>query len=609
MATIHILAPHEAQKIAAGEVLERPASAIKELVENALDAGATSIRITVEQGGKQSIIVEDNGSGMSAEDARLSVINHATSKISSIQELTTIATFGFRGEALASIAAASTLTIRTKTHDAPLGIELRFENGACTTEASVACQPGTRIQVEDIFSAIPVRKKFLKKDETEWRAIQQLVTAFALAHPKIEFTVTHNDRHILHAPPHQTLHERFCTLLGLDLREYTVALANENAYANVHGLITKASKTRYDRNHIFVFVNQRWIKNYKLAQALVKGYDNILLPQHFPLAALFITVPDDAVDINIHPRKEEVQFMHPIGVERCVEVAVRQALEQEIKATLQATAAFNINEKHLCFALPIKPSTQKKFQQSCEDVEESIPTIIPDQSLSTIVPQTPCSETLEPQKKPEYGEPIPIAQNQQQLKHTEYNILGQLHATYILIQTVEGLLLIDQHAAHERILFEQFRDRMHRAEKIDLLFPQIAHLKEEEFQALIPHLNALDQQGITLEVFGECSLMVRALPVPMKSAPVADFLQEIAQHLLTEEINYPKNIESLYEKLHATMACKAAVKAGDILNAEEMQALVYQIITIDQSTTCPHGRPTTWHISLRELERKFQRTL
>ncbi len=619
MAKIKILPAWEAQKIAAGEVVERPASIVKELIENAIDAGADSIDLEIMQGGKSKIAIHDNGHGMSAEDAQLCIHNHATSKITSVTELPQIQTFGFRGEALASIAAASKLTIITKEAEAAHATRLVFDAGACTEEQSVMRQTGTSIIVEDIFFNIPARRKFLKKDETEWRAIYQLVSALALAHRHVTFTLSHNERRILTTEATNDPTQRFCQVLGMDLHEHLINLQHDGKYAQIEGITTRAPKTRYDKNQIFIFVNRRWVKNYKLVSALIKGYDNILLPQHYPLAAIFITVPEDTVDINVHPRKEEVQFMHPLGVERSIQEAVSTAQEAAVKAVLQATAHLEKRHDDTYYM----PPQHKDFHYNASTAHAPSLLQEPEPSATTAYQHTaplinktaPCVHPNEPNKLhatelliAATNTPAPV--QQQQTSPQGYTILGQLHLTYILVQTNEGLMLIDQHAAHERILFEQFRERMHNAEATDLLFPQLVRLTPSEYASLLPHLDEIAQQGIGIEPFGESTLSVRALPTTMKHADMQSFFEELAQKLLNQNIETTeKQPNRLYENLHATMACKAAIKSGDRLNTTEMNALVEQILTTNHSTTCPHGRPTTWRLTLQEIERTFQRHL
>ena len=341
MAKIKQLSPLEAQKIAAGEVVERPANVVKELIENALDAGATAISLYLEDGGKKLIRIVDNGCGMSPEDAHMAIKHHATSKITTVDDLEHIQTFGFRGEALSSIAAVSRLVITTKEASADTGITLEIEESSVIKESIIAANTGTDIAIHDLFYNVPARKKFLKTKETEWRTIVHLFQAMSLTHTNVSFKVFHDDRELYTVPATHSLTDRITQLFepALSKRCLTIENSADRMNLSVSGAITESSYLRYDRSSIFVFVNNRWVKNHKLTQALIKGYQGMLPPQRYPAGCVFITIDPVYVDINIHPRKEEVQFLHPKIVEDLIEEAVRKSLEnahaQQLGAHLQ----------------------------------------------------------------------------------------------------------------------------------------------------------------------------------------------------------------------------------------------------------------------------------
>ncbi len=337
MPRIHQLPPHEAQKIAAGEVVERPANALKELLENALDAGATQISVYIEDAGKQLIRIVDNGCGMSPEDAQLCYKLHTTSKVTSIDDLEKIQTFGFRGEALASISAVSKVTLITKEQEAQQGIKHALEQGNITKETTVPCTTGTDIQVHDLFYNIPARKKFLKKRETEWRHIIQLFQAFCLDYHVIHFKLFSEGKQVHNCPPAQNLTDRLTQLWGHSSAQHMIPVEKQHKQQSVTvtGAVSNHHYVRYDRNHLFFFVNKRWVKNHTLARALLKGYLNVLPPARYPAACIHIEIDPALVDINIHPRKEEVQFLHPRIVETLIQQAVREAKPgREISAQL-----------------------------------------------------------------------------------------------------------------------------------------------------------------------------------------------------------------------------------------------------------------------------------
>lgn len=599
MNKIAILSPIEAQKIAAGEVVERPTSVVKELVENALDAKSTSLTITIEEGGKRLIKITDNGCGMSEADAELSILNHATSKISSVDDLTTLTTFGFRGEALASISSVSKFILTTRAQTASHGITLEIENGIIKHRRPAACNEGTEIAVGELFYNVPARQKFLKKRETEWRCIEQLIDAIALSHQNVSITLTHDGRTALHAPAVETQKDRLLQVWGPAFADYLISGEQVDQARNyiVQCTIAKPGKTRYDRNSIYLFVNNRWVKNHRLIQAFIRGYDNILPPQQYPMGSCFIMLDPSAVDINIHPRKEEVQFLHPHVVESLVESAVRNALQRAfIRPT--ATSAFipaaaaNAYESPSYDEYP-HPFSFAQNRPAAAPIPSSV--YVP-ASTDQVHEQSPSSAFV-----PELPEAVPSTD-------VEFQIIGQVLSTYIIVETAEGMTIIDQHAAHERILYELFSEQFTDESSTQLLFPQIVQLSTRDMQIIEPQLPLLHAEGIMAERYGENELIIKAVPVHAKQCS----FDEIIRAFIGWNDEQPQAARStlfhlLTEKLRALMACKAAVKAGDQLSKAEMENLVSRLLQTNHRTTCPHGRPTSWTITKNELERQFQR--
>jgi DNA mismatch repair protein MutL len=607
MPKIKQLPLHEAQKIAAGEVVDRPANVVKELIENALDAGATQITIHLEQSGKKQIRIVDNGCGMTAEDAHLCFEQYATSKIQSVEELNKIATFGFRGEALASIAAVSTVTLITKEEHDEHGVKLVRSHGAPLHEEVVACTTGTDITIQDLFDNIPARKKFLKSDETEWRAILPVIQAFCMAYKNVHFKIFHDDKQVFNCHATDSLRQRAAQLWDHSLAQAMVALpetTDHDTPITVHGIISHHHYSRYDRNHIFVFVNKRWIKNYQLVSALTKGYLNVLPQGRYPAACMFITIDPQQVDINIHPRKEEIQFLHPIKVISLIQDRVKKTLEQHLSGQIQKTltpTSFDVvssyahvrpltsgHSDHTSFGIPahmISPSRELAPQ----GFSKTLPSILNDQSevLGSILAVSHIQEpTFEP-----------------------YKIIGQYHKTYILIEQEAGLFMVDQHAAHERILYELFSQRFDEVATVKLLFPQLIMITPAEAR-LIEHNYALfKEHGIDLERFSDNQISVYAIPVYLKDTKLEDIIKQIVVWLdednRVSDISHPTKV--IHEKIHAHMACKAAVKAGDELSHEKMAHLLQDLVKTANQFTCPHGRPTGWLFSLSEIEKKFKR--
>ncbi len=606
MNRIKQLSVQEAQKIAAGEVVERPANIVKELVENSIDARATQISIYIEDGGKQLIRVVDNGCGMSVEDAHLCFKHHATSKITSVDDLTHINTFGFRGEALSSISSVSRVALLTKETESELGVSLSLEQAIVTQESPVVCEQGTDITIADLFYNVPARKKFLKTKETEWRQIVTLFEAFCLDYHAIHFKLFSEGKIVFNCPAVSTVQQRVVQLWEHTFADQTIALdpvAQQGV--TISGVISSHQYNRYDRNTIFFFVNSRWVKNYKLTQALLKGYLNVLPQGRFPAAFIFITLDGAQVDINIHPRKEEVQFLHPRIVEQIITQAVKKTLEQHLSAYLKT-------DVQLTQALPMQPTVYeapRPFEKMPPPMPYSFqpykdaPPFIPQSSTSIFTPAS-LHQTLS----------VEQAVEQQVIKEetaTEaYHLIGQLNDTYILLEKADGLAMIDQHAAHERVLYELFAHRFADVATIALLFPAIINVSPEDLRSLEPHLPILHNSGIDAEIFGDCQLIIKATPAHLKNVNMQELIKQVIawvhefQHV--DKALFSKTIN---EKLHAQMACKAAVKAGDTLSNEQMHQLIKDLEKSDNRFTCPHGRPTIWFISTYEIEKKFKRKL
>ncbi len=707
MSRIKQLSPQEAQKIAAGEVVERPSNVVKELVENALDASARNISLYIEDGGKKLIRIVDDGSGMSKDDAYMCIKQHATSKISTVADLQALQTFGFRGEALASISAVSKLTLITKEAHEQAGIELQIREGNVEQEAITSCNSGTDICVQDIFFNIPARKKFLKSKETEWRAISQLFHAYSFAYPHIHFKLFSDNKLIHTCPAVSSLSERLAQLYDRTLLNACLLFEAKEERMNlkISGITTDAQYNRYDRNGIFVFVNQRWIKNYKLAQAIVKGYQGILPTGKWPASFLFITLDSEYVDINIHPRKEEVQFLHPRVIESLIESTIKERLEKRTSATLgfaagqkyvsskaeleylpakhdrpeeldqSALPVINISSDPYCLQSPGNYSHKiAEFHSSVNNLHTSnsksnslevgkpiplglsnkftdkplannearnepfkpvnvLTALTQDDRVSSKQDKTDhlkFSEALEssfgkelqkqsitPQEKPAFATltknaalALSASNDEQQasMLNQKYRILGQLQTTYILIETTEGLVFIDQHAAHERIVYEKLRKNFENVPTIKLLFPQVISLNQDDIAAIHPYLSLFLPFGLLVEPISSRELIVQEVPVFLKNQPIAEMIKQIVgwiheyQHIEKTQLH-----KILHEKIHAQVSCLSSIKAGDELTHEGMAELINDLYALENKLTCPHGRPTLWLITQQEIKKKFKR--
>lgn len=619
MGKIKILPPHEAQKIAAGEVVDRPANVVKELIENSLDAGASHLSLSCHDGGKKSIHIIDNGCGMSQEDARLAILNHATSKLQSVDDLQALSTFGFRGEALASIAAVSHMILNTKTAEAQEGFQLTLEAGTIVAEHAIPCNTGTSLEIKDLFYNLPARKKFLKKEETEWHAIYHMLQALCLAHRECSFTVHHNDHLVLRAPAAHSLQERIAQIFDAHLAHLMIpcSMQAKDGSFNITGVVSHTTHHRYDRNQIFLFVNNRWVKNNKLGQALIKAYASILPARRYPSAVLFITIDPQLVDINIHPRKEEVQFLHPRLVE--------EALEQMVHAALQEKTSYDLGKK-LYMPSSTSPSATSSVPQQKQPFSTASFSSSPQKTsspwnfgaLKDMIPQLhviTSSQTNAPAhilEEPVVQQTVHQHSAQQsdaaQHEHFEYTLIGQIHTTYIIIETSEGMVLIDQHAAHERILYDLFAQRFNTVATTQLMFPQLITLTPHEGTLIAAWLDTFSDHGIVLEPLNDHQFMLKAIPVTLKNVAIEELIK-MAVTLLQEHthLTHADLMNMLHDQLRAMMACKAAVKAGDVLDEQQMHELIRKLHATENRMTCPHGRPTTWKLSISDIERKFKR--
>ncbi len=605
MKKIKQLSEQDIQKIAAGQVLERPVNAVKELIENSIDAGSTAISLYIEDGGKQLIRIIDNGSGMDPEDAKASILRHTTSKIESIADLDKLQTFGFRGEALASICAVSKVTIKTKTANDLCGILLEIEACQIIKTEVVSCNTGTEICIKNLFDNIPARKKFLKSKDTEYKAIAQLFFAMAICYEKIYFKLYSQDRLIYNLVPEQTKTKRIAQIFDRELIEHALEITENptDKSCKVYGVISDQHYSRYDRSQIYMFVNNRWVKNFKLSQAINRGYQDVLGQGKYPAVFLFIQVDPLTVDVNIHPKKEEVAFLHPKNIENNISFSIKQKLEDNVKFRIK-----NINSQN--FVIPennfIKHAEiQDIFSKNLDNknLENR------DAFLNTI--NKSFSQDWKPTIYTQSVESLPVINIQQEIakKEHDYKILGQLHKTYILIENKEGLVLIDQHAAHERIVYQKLSKKFEIVDVTGLLIPQIIKLQGHDLENIIQNIDILEKNGIHAYQFGPNELAIKALPIDLQKNSIEELIRYIAS-LIRENGKELENSDIkklIHEKIHAQMACKAAIKAGDVLSLFQMENLVQELYNTENRLTCPHSRPTIWNISLYEIEKKFKR--
>lgn len=614
MQKIKILDPQEAIKIAAGEVIERPGHILKELIENSIDAGASQITIHTQQAGKKELTIIDNGSGMSPQDAKLCFAHHATSKINKVQDLETVATYGFRGEALSSVTAVATVEITTKTAEDKVATYLTIQDGAITSESTSAHPTGTTIKVQNLFENIPARKKFLKTNETEWNQLVAIFQAFCLRYCNIHFKMFHDGKLSYNCPASNNITQRSAQLWSNNLHDQLINIeTTEKNNLKVSGAISKSHYHRYNRNQIFTFVNNRWVKNIDISRAIIKGYQKVLPPQKYPAAFLFIEIDPKLIDVNIHPKKEEVKFLNPGTAQKVIQEVVSQTLnktisqsfEQPAMPTQQSTQTFSSDIFQDPFTQPFAEEKSVTTQQHASPTS-SVQFSAPPQTIFN----KPTTQPVLPQKMAQGLDETPIKQdiNQTIYEQEQFSIIGQFKTTYILIEKNLELFFVDQHAAHERILYEQLKKNFKDVATVQLLFPHVIKLNTEDVATVSKHANLFKQHGIIFEQFSDHEIIVQATPVSMKQKAIDDIIQTtlnwIKQHHFVDEQEFFKEIN---EQIHAQKACKTACKAGDVLNMKQMQNIVKTLLTIQNRFCCPHGRPTMWNLTLKEIEKQFKR--
>ncbi len=610
MQKIKKLSDNEARKIAAGEVVERPANIVKELIENSIDAKADIISIYLEDAGKQLVRVVDNGCGMSAEDAKLCFEHHATSKIGSVDDLANLNTFGFRGEALSSISAISKVILITKEIDSSSGVKIELEFGDIISTQEVNCLNGVDLTIQNIFSNVPARLKFLKKSDTEWRQIVQLFQAFCISYKNIHFKLYHDNNLVYNCPPTQDLESRLMQLWDHNFAQNLISFSIEEKNISVFGLTSNHQVERYNRNQIFLFVNGRWIKNQNLSKTLVKSYLNILQPGKFPAAFIFINLPNSEVDINIHPRKEEVQFLYPKKIENIIYDTVKDSLQKNLSKQIKRDVEISTQQLNSFKAASTTTFDFERtpFFESMDDLFSSTFDNTEKKENHFFAATLPTHNDLNHEMQIQQTQHTVFVNHIKPENRRDYNLVGQFKKTYILLEKEEGLVLVDQHAAHERIMYEIFSKKFKDVATVRLIFPTSISLSDKDMETILPYLEMLHNYGIEIEQFGKNQLIIKSVPVYLKDVQLNDLVNQligwIEENSILEKNEFLKIIN---EKLQAQMACKAAVKAGDTLSEEQIYKLLDDLSNTENRFCCPHGRPTSWLIGINEIEKKFKR--
>jgi DNA mismatch repair protein MutL len=653
MARIHVLSEAVANKIAAGEVVERPASVVKELLENSLDAGATRIKIQVEAGGKKLIQISDNGCGMVRDDALLAFERHATSKIKNAEDLLNVATLGFRGEALPSIASVSRLRLETRAADEDAGTVVEINGGKIFRVEEAGIPPGTSIAVRDLFFNTPARKKFLKSESTELSHIASLVTHYALAHPDKHFELHSATNAMLVAPPVAGYGERVYQVFGRDVLDQLIPIAAvqpleriglpqpppwrrteededqappDPGELRVHGFVSKPEIQKLNRNSIYVFVNGRLIRDRLIQHALTEAYRNIIPPTVYPVVLLFLELPGGEVDVNVHPSKTEVRFRQQTAIHDFVRDSVRAALMKtrpvpqfttEIGAhptaspslTPGATPVTDISSWRAAHAPeaftlqpPVPPPVTENLQFGATGINVEANAAVSVARAPQAEAEIIAGDSCTPAASEELEAPSDLAPSLASLKP-----LGQIRESFILAVNHEGLWIIDQHVAHERVLFERIL-KQRAAQKVEsqrLLMPLVLELTPAQQAVFAEISDELNHNGFEAEPFGTRSVAVKVAPAGVDATQVEHMLHELLDQISREE--QAVNLEKVRARIAASIACHAAIKVNMPLEQNKMEWLLAELAKTECPMSCPHGRPVVLRYSMKDIQKAFKR--
>jgi DNA mismatch repair protein MutL len=603
-------------KIAAGEVIERPASVVKEMLENSADAGSRRIDIDVEQGGAELIRVVDDGCGMLPDDLPLAFASHATSKLKDADDLFRIGTLGFRGEALASIGGVAQVTLQSRAAGQPCGAEITCHGGALSPVRAWNGAEGTRIEVRHLFYNTPVRRKFLRTTGTEMGHICEVFTRLALSQPGWHLTLRHNGKEVYVVPGSTSLLDRIVLFFGAELRDLLFEVKVQQGPATLSGFIADPRCERGNARTQYLFVNGRWIRDRSLGHALQEAYRGLLMTGRYAVAFLFIHLPADHVDVNVHPTKAEVRFRDGHALYSMVFGAIRNRLSAanltarlQLPSTLGGGQSFGPPAGTSGFLPPPPPggSFLPAVQFASRTASTSAPATHPPNGAA---PSGPALSDISPpasaSREQEHPAASPTPQNGQLPDLGGLKAI-QLYDAYLVVETPEGMLVIDQHALHERILFERLKGRLRDGplESQRLLIPEPIDLSAEQAALTLEHRDALTELGLGVEDFGGGTILLTSYPAILGHRPPHEILKAVIDHLASKE-KMPSR-EVLFNDLLSLMACHSAVRSGDRLTAEEMSSLIAQRELADDIHHCPHGRPTALLFSKRDLDRQFRR--
>ncbi|OOB75431.1 DNA mismatch repair protein MutL [Clostridium haemolyticum] len=637
MKRINLLSEETSNKIAAGEVVERPASVVKELVENSIDANSQNITIEIKESGKEKIKITDDGIGIHPEDVEKAFMPHGTSKISFIEDLYFINTFGFRGEALPSIAAVSNVLLKTRTKDCDFGKEISVSGGKVNHLKDTGCNIGTVIEVKDLFFNVPAREKFLKSDKREAGLISNIINRLALANYNISFKYYNNDKRALITFASEDVKDTIRAIYGKNIYENIVGFEKHSDIVSVYGYIGNSEISRGSRNNQSIFVNKRYIKSGIITAAVENAFKSFSTVNKFPFFVLFLDIYPEFLDVNVHPTKSEVKFQDERIVYKVVFDAVHSALSDSVRKSFSIEfEEEDPNPIPVQIPIDLKNKEIKPVINDLEHSKSNLNTIKLKNSLNNDSNNIVNKENYININEKEYNKyhkedkvlkeinnnnisidnTYKTTNNEKAKKQLdtldkvdkfpELNIIGQFNKTYILAQTLDIFYMIDQHAAHEKILFEKFRNQIKNRDVISqiLLTPVVIEMSAEDFAYYLENKNIFEESGFSLELFGDNTISIREAPMLLGKVSTKNFFLEILDNIK----NMGKgNIEEVKHNMIASLACKAAIKANHTLSYDEMCSLVEELRYIEEPFNCPHGRPTIIRLPLKEIEKKFKR--
>jgi DNA mismatch repair protein MutL len=612
---IRILPDILANKIAAGEVVERPASVVKELVENALDAGSSRVIIEIEKGGRSLIRVADNGFGMAPDDALMALERFATSKIRTDTDLFAIQTLGFRGEALPSIAAVSKMTLVTRSEDADSGVRVAIEGGKIVTVTETGAPRGTMISVAQLFFNTPARRKFLKTISTEMGHIADTVAGMALGHPQVHFKLTHDSRIVKQWPGVSQPGERVADVLGHVNPGDLITLEGDDGYLNLSGCLGPSRVIRNTTRGIYLYVNGRRVRDRIVQHALLEGYSGRLMKGQFPVAVLFLALPYDQVDVNVHPTKHEIRFADSRRVHAAVRDGVAAALKENErrlwrveKNTREPGDMAIVAQPHVPYGPKVEtpvPKGNHRYAPMFFERPDSQPLPVTEPSLvsSPAEKHTEIQRPLQPDTTP--AAPPSQTELWSQGRFSDLTVIGQFRGTYILCQDGDDLILIDQHAAHERIVYERLGSRTGSVESQRLLMPETVDLGFAEAEALNRLIPRFSEMGLEIEPFGGTTFVVKAVPVMLDDRAIEHVVRDLAEKAV--QTGLESNLDKVLDACRMVMACHNAVRAKQHLAPPQITRMLAELDQCDNPSHCPHGRPTWIRYTLRDLEKAFGR--